>query len=236
MPADILLIIHHHESTSNRIADLLIAKGYRLRWCCPRDGDRLPGDGDAYAGVVMFGGAMSANDEATEPYIGEEIRWLEEHLKHGLPFLGICLGAQILAKVLGGQVSRHAGGLAEVGYYPVRSTAAGASLFGEQYHAFQWHQEGIVLNGDVELLATSDTFETQAFRCGPNTYGLQFHPEATREIFERWMVEAPECFEWNGAQTRDQLREGWRRHDRAIASQIDRFLDHWLDAETTSCV
>ncbi len=232
MAKNILLIIHHHESTSNRVAVLLAAKGYRLHWCCPRNGDRLPGKCEDYAAAVMFGGAMSANDEDTEPYIGDEIRWLEGQLKQELPFLGICLGAQILAKVLGGRVSARADGLSELGYYPVHSTTAGETLLGERYFTFQWHSEGITLPDSAELLATGDTFATQAFRYGANAFGLQFHPEVTREVFERWMVEAPECFAWNGAQTPEQLLEGWRRHDRAIATQIGHFLDCWLDAET----
>ncbi len=228
MPQQIALIIHHPESRDNRIARLLAARGYRLDWYCPREGDALPATSESLAGAVLFGGAMSANDDQIEPWLGVEYRWLEQFLQSQRPFLGICLGAQMLARVIGGQISAHRQGLTEVGYYPVTATDSGAAIFGTQFHAFHWHKEGISLPDDTEILAQGEHFPVQAFRCSNHAYGLQFHPEVTRDIYERWIQEVPHCCDWPGAQQAAQIEQGWRAHDTAIHAQTNRFLDHWL--------
>ena len=229
MQKHIALILHHPESRSNRIADLLAARGYAIDWYCPREGESLPADPETLAGAVLLGGAMSANEDAQEAYLREEYRWIEQVLKNQQPFLGICLGAQMLARVLGGKVDSHPRGLTEVGYYPVTSTTAGQVIFGEAFHAFHWHREGIHLPAEVEILATGETYAVQAFRESGTAYGLQFHPEVTRDIFQRWLVEAPHCCDWPGAQTPEQMLRGWCRHDHAIETQTDRLLDIWLN-------
>jgi len=229
MQEHIALIIHHPESRSNRIADLLAARGYALDWYCPRAGDSLPPDPETLAGAVLLGGAMSANDDSCETYLREEYRWIEQVLKTQRPFLGICLGAQMLARVLGGKVAPHPEDLTEVGYYPMTSTAAGQAIFGDVFHVFHWHREGIQLPADVELLATGENYAVQAFRDSTNAYGLQFHPEVTRTIFQRWLVEAPHSCDWPGAQTPEQMHQGWQRHDHAIEIQTEQLLSLWLN-------
>lgn len=228
MPQHIAFIIHHPESRSNRIADLLAARGYAVDWYCPREGEPLPAEPESLAGAVLLGGAMSANDDSHEAYLREEYRWLELLLNTRQPFLGICLGAQMLARVLGGKIAPHPRGLTEVGYYPVTGTAAGRPIFGDTFHVFHWHREGIQLPVDVEILARGETYAVQAFRDSENAYGLQFHPEVTRTIFTRWIQEAPHSCDWPGAQAPEQIRQGWHRYDRAIEIQTDRLLDIWL--------
>jgi len=229
MRKHIAFIIHHPESRSNRLADLLAARGYVVNWYCPREGEPLPADPDTLAGAVLLGGAMSANEDSGETYLREEYRWIEQMLKTRRPFLGICLGAQMLARVLGGKVAPHPRGLAEVGYYPVISTAAGQAIFGDAFHVFHWHREGIQLPAEVELLATGETYAVQAFRDSASAYGLQFHPEVTRTIFQRWLLQAPHSCDWLGAQTPELMHQGWQQHDRAIEIQTDRLLNFWLN-------
>ena len=89
----------------------------------PRFGDALPGDMAEHAAAIIFGGPMSAND--TDDFIRTEIDWIAVPLKEDKPFLGICLGAQMCARQLGGTVFKHPTGHAEIGYYPIRPTAAG---------------------------------------------------------------------------------------------------------------
>jgi len=229
MQQHITLIIHHPESRDNRIAGLLEARGYHIDWVCPREGEALPGDPEALAGAVLLGGAMSANDDDQEAYLRDEYRWIERILAARRPFLGICLGAQMLARVVGGRVAPHPRGLTEVGYYPVAVTTMGCELFGTDFHAFHWHREGISsLPREVDILASGETYAVQAFRIDGAAYGLQFHPEVTREIFERWIQQVPHCCEWPGAQNPDQIRRGWRAHDSAIDQQTGEFLDRWL--------
>ena len=98
-PRDVLVIVHRSESNPGRVGQWLRANGYRLDICCPREGGSMPETLENHAGVVMFGGPMSANDP--DDYIKQEIDWLAVPLREEKPYFGICLGAQMLAKQLG---------------------------------------------------------------------------------------------------------------------------------------
>ena len=97
---------------------------------------------------------MSANDD--EPYVHAEIDWLRVPLAEGVPYLGICLGAQMLAKHLGARVGFHPEGRIEAGYYPIRPTAAGRRLMSWPAYVYQWHREGFALPRGARLLAEGD--------------------------------------------------------------------------------
>ena len=151
----------------------------------PRLGDPLPGTMAEHAGAIFFGGPMSAND--TDDFVRREIDWLAVPLRERKPFLGICLGAQMLAHHLGSRVFRHPDGHAEVGYYPIRPTEIGRAVcdpWPEQ--VYQWHREGFDLPLGAELLAEGDSFPVQAFRYGGRAYAFQFHPDVTHATMCRW--------------------------------------------------
>src|SRR5580692_2701029 len=122
----VLIILHQETSTPGRIGNALRALGYPLDIRRPRFGDALPQTLAAHAGAVIFGGPMSANDP--DDYVRREIDWIAVPLSEQRPFLGICLGAQMLAKHLGARVAPHAKGRVEMGYYPVRPSRAGLKL------------------------------------------------------------------------------------------------------------
>lgn len=122
-PRPVLIVLHQETSTPGRVGNALRALGHPLDIRRPRFGDPLPHSLDDHAGAVIFGGPMSANDP--DDYIRREIDWIAVPLKERRPFLGICLGAQMLAKQLGARVAPHQHGRAEVGYYDIRPTAAG---------------------------------------------------------------------------------------------------------------
>jgi GMP synthase (glutamine-hydrolysing) len=164
----VLVVLHQKQSTPGRVGNVLRGLGHRLDIRRPRFGDPLPETLDDHAGSVIFGGPMSAND--SDDYVRREIGWIEIPLREQRPFLGICLGA--LAMQLGARVAPHAQGLTQIGYYPIRPTAAGEACCpnwpDQVYH---WHREGFELPSGAELLAEGDDFPVQAFGAGGGMNG-----------------------------------------------------------------
>ncbi|WP_407529316.1 glutamine amidotransferase [Methylobacterium oryzisoli] len=227
----VLIVLHQEQSTPGRVGRLLQERGHALDVRRPRYGDALPTTLADHAGAVIFGGPMSANDP--DDFIRQEIDWIGVPLAERRPFLGLCLGAQMLAKCLGATVCAHPEGRAEIGYYPLLPTPAGhgfASEIGQPWpsHVYHWHREGFSCPAGGETLATGDDFPTQAIRVGPAAFGLQFHPEVTHAMLCRWTVRAAERLALPGAQDRMRQLEGRYMHDPHVARWLDAFLDHWL--------
>jgi len=226
----ILVVLHQEHSTPGRVGRLLRERGYRLDVRRPPLGCDLPKTMCGHEGAVIFGGPMSANDP--EAWIRCETDWIGTVLASGKPFLGLCLGAQMLSNLLGGKVEKHPEGQAEIGYYPLAPTAAGESFSAEigaewPDHVYQWHREGFEVPPGATRLAEGEIFENQAFRVGRNAYGLQFHPEVTYAMMCRWTVRAHDRMAMPGARARHEHLQGWYRHDGAVHHWLDAFLDHW---------
>ena len=115
----ILIVVHQPTSDTGLVGQILRAWGYTLDIRVPSQQDELPPTMDNHDAVIIFGGPMSANDRETLPFIGTELDWIPVALESGKPYLGICLGAQLLARVLGATVQPHLDGLVEIGYFPV---------------------------------------------------------------------------------------------------------------------
>ena len=150
----VLIVLHQEASTPGRVGHYFQARGIPMDIRRPRLGDPLPASLAMHAGAVIFGGPMSANDP--DDFIRAEIEWIKVPLREAKPFLGICLGAQMLARQLGATVAFHPDGMAEVGYYPIRITAAARDLL-EAWPSvvYQWHREGFDLPVGADLLADS---------------------------------------------------------------------------------
>lgn len=223
---DILVIVHQAHSTPGRIGERLGLRGYGLDVRRPSLGDPLPSDFSEHVGVIIFGGPMSAND--THDYIRAETDLAARALKAEVPLLGVCLGAQIMARALGARVAPHAAGICEMGYYPVAATTMGSELLPWPSHVYHWHSEGFDLPPGAELLATGESFPNQAFRYGPSAFALQFHPEVTREMMSTWIVRGAHRLTLPGAQPGEAHLSGWERYDAAVGCWLDAFLDAWL--------
>lgn len=154
----------------------------------PYRGERLPEIGDISALIVM-GGAMGANDDARFPFLADLKYLIRSVVAARIPYLGICLGGQLLAAALGAEVVYHR--WEEVGTFNVALTEAGKSdlLFSgvtEEFTTFQWHHDSFDIPDGGVLLATSAACRHQAFRVGESAWGVQFHPEVTEAVIRVW--------------------------------------------------
>jgi GMP synthase (glutamine-hydrolysing) len=218
----VLIVLHQETSTPGRVGNALRALGYPLDIRRPRFGDPLPETLELHAGAVIFGGPMSANDP--DDYVRREIDWIEIPLREQRPFLGICLGAQMLAKQLGAAVAPHHEGRVEVGYYPIRPTAAGHALCPDwPERVYHWHGEGFQLPGGAELLAEGDDFPVQAFQ-SCHAFGFQFHPDDASLDHARMRAHG---FAGRTAASSPLRRPRGARRDRTrLAEEFHRRLDH----------
>ncbi|MEZ5934867.1 MAG: glutamine amidotransferase [Alphaproteobacteria bacterium] len=230
MPDQVLVVVHQEHSTPGKIGDFLTDRGYALDRRCPNLGDALPEDLDAYAAAVVFGGPMSANDDHLDG-IRAELDWLERRaLPSDCPLLGVCLGGQEIARVLGARVGPHPDGLVEIGYVEVRPTGVGSGFLKEPTTFYQWHSETFEIPEGAVHLAENDAFPGQAFRYGNRVYGIEFHPEMTSQMIDRWSTSDQGAarlveLELKGAQPREAHLAGYERY----AEGSDRWLHHFLD-------
>ena len=222
----ILVVLHQETSSAGRVGLALSRRGFTLDIRRPRFGDPLPKTMAGHAGAIVFGGPMSANDD--DDYVRRETDWIGVPLKEEKPFLGICLGAQMLVRHLGGCVDPHGHGQVEIGYFPIKPTALGRRLVAWPSHVYQWHREGFDLPTGASLLAEGDTFPNQAIAVGPAAYGIQFHPEVTLAMLYRWTVFGGHRLDLPGAQKRHQHFDGRALHDAAVRLWLERFLELWL--------
>lgn len=153
----------------------------------PLTGQPLP-DHDEVVGAVVMGGPMNVDELDRHPELGTEREWLAEALRWDMPLLGICLGAQLLARALGSEVRVGEG--PELGFSPVEVLDPEDPLLGAlapSTTVLHWHGDVFDLPDDAQHLARSDRTEVQAFRKG-NAWGVLFHPEADFALLEAWLA------------------------------------------------
>jgi GMP synthase (glutamine-hydrolysing) len=193
----LLVVEHEGDAGPGRLLPFLGTVDVRR----PYAGDPLPAGFDDHRGVVVLGGEVCAWDDDRAPWLPETRRLLGAAAAAGLPVLGVCLGAQLLALATGGRVEPGGAGL-EVGLTPIRVLPAGrddallegvlgglddAGREAGTFDAPQYHRDAITaLPPDAELLAVGEVYAVQAFRVGERAWGVQYHPEVTDDDFATW--------------------------------------------------
>lgn len=186
---EILYLKHVDVEGPGTLADYFEGLGYQT---CIKDlgcGQSLPDHPQDFAAVVCLGGPMNVYETEAFPFLSAENTFIQKTLDLQIPFLGICLGAQLLAKACGARVVRSP--QSEFGFAPIELNAQGQKdpLFeglSESFDVFHWHNDMFEIPLVGVLLAATDRCPHQAFRVGTNAYGLQFHVEITDESIRQW--------------------------------------------------
>ena len=179
-------------------------------------GAELP-DLSEISAIVLYGGEMNVDMIDRFPFLSDERIYVRKAVDAGLPYLGICLGAQMLARALDHDV--YPAGIREFGFNALHPTAAAAddellSVFRDGDMVFHWHEDTFELPDGATLLATGDEVHLQAFGYGSTAWGLQFHFDADRAEIELWLETAGE----------DEVR-AWGKTTEQILDETDRYIE-----------
>jgi len=177
-----------------RIADVLASRQVGCDYADLYHGSAAQPEVSAYAGLIFMGGPMSVNDDL--PYLRQEMRWIAQAVERRQPVLGICLGAQLIARALGARVFPNP--VKEIGWFDVDFTGEAAcdpllASAAPVETVFHWHGETFDLPPGATLLASSRACRNQAFRAGHFIYGFQFHLEVTPAMIAGWCAEDANC-------------------------------------------
>ncbi len=214
----ILLVRNDRYESFGLAPGALVWAGFDIRSVNLTDSDtRLP-PLDEVSGVVTFGGTMNVDQVDEHPHLAEVRTYTRAAVQTGVPYLGICLGSQILARACGIDVVR--GPVREVGFEPVRTTpeAAGDPLLSflePEETVLQWHEDTHELPPGATLLATGDRIPVQAYRIGELAWGIQFHFEVDRTELEWWL---------DIADAKIDLEADWGKSAARIRAEAERHI------------
>lgn len=215
-----LFVKHSQNWNIDRCTMWMQENNKSVDWCYPVEGNDFP-DPRVYAGVVVFGGANSANDCSDHEWVKRELEFIERCLCVDTAFFGICLGAQMLARVLGASVNPHQRDLREVGFCRVDPVRGQEHFLSEPLDVMQWHSEGFDLPVGTRCIASGDDFPNQAYQLNEKVYGVQFHPEVNAAVLAIW-------HERNKARSTGVLTEQERIDMMADAHRCEPRISQWL--------
>ena len=177
--------------------------------------------------VIIMGGPMNVQEETTHPWLVAEKKFVREAIDQGVAVLGVCLGAQLIADVMGARIFPNE--FKEVGWLPIEAVDGGEDSFAfpERMMAFHWHGDTFDLPVGALRLARSEGCENQAFQLGKNVIGLQFHLETTMETTELMIENCPDDLA-NGryVQSADAMRKATAINDNFANRLVYAILDY----------
>jgi GMP synthase (glutamine-hydrolysing) len=184
----VLSIVHQEDAATGVFADAVAERGDELAEWVISNGASPESPPHSYDAVLIFGGGMHVDQESRHPWLRDEDALLRDLAARGVPMLGVCLGAQLIAKALGARVGAMPA--PQIGWFDVEQTpeAVDDPIFGDlprRFPSFQWHSYAFELPPNAVPLA-SDPSCLQAYRAGENAWGIQFHAEVTKDSVEEW--------------------------------------------------
>lgn len=177
--------------------------------------------------TIILGGPIGAYETDCYPFLQQEIELLKQRLAANLPTIGICLGAQLIAKALGANV--YPGHSKEIGWSQLQLSALENNILAPLKHVevLHWHGDSFDLPDDAKLLASSEHYPHQAFQIGKNILGLQFHIEVLGEDLEKWLI--GHCSELNQAKINiPELRQDNKKYATALEQAAAQVLTRYL--------
>lgn len=228
--ANILVVQHSRLDPIGVLGEHLIQQGAVLStWLTEEQAAPPPGD---YAGLVILGGSMNAHEDQKFSHLRQTVDLVREFHRKGKPILGICLGAQLIARAFGSRVYPHR--VPEIGFSPVYTVgktplepwlqaylAPGISLM-------QWHFDTFDLPVGATLLMTNQICENQAYRISDNVYGFQFHFEVTPEIVMDWLADKGEWVEQHYPQLDSEVTKQVQLYAQQSAEFAKEVAQAWL--------
>jgi len=164
-----------------------------IEYCHLYRNQQLPESPRSFALIIIMGSPINVDGVANHPYLENECQFIRDAISNHIPLLGICFGAQLIAKVMGAKV--FSGNKKEIGWYDIDLTSdAGADpvffdMARRTLKVFQWHGDTFELPSGARSLAFSDLYDQQAFSYQNRIYALQFHLEVTPQIIQSWLQE-----------------------------------------------
>jgi len=189
----------------------------------------------AYEGLIVLGGPMNAHEDESFPHLRQTVELIQKFHREHKPIIGICLGAQLIARAFGTRVFPHR--VPELGFSAVRTVdsqldsefqANWLRSHSTEWFFMQWHFDTFELPAEATLLMTSEVCKHQAYRIGENIYGFQFHFEVTPEIVMNWLEMKNDWIEANYPHLDSQIRDQVERYGQQSAQFAQQVAKHWL--------
>jgi GMP synthase-like glutamine amidotransferase len=217
----VVILQHTDTDGPGTLGEYLLSVGTDVHTIKLYESENPPGEDTAMDAVISLGGPMHAWEDTEYPFLPQETRFLSHIIERKIPILGICLGAQLIARACGSHV--HPADTQEIGWRSVSLTENGSKdpLFAgihNELTVFQYHEDTFELPAEGRLLGSSSACRNQIFRLG-NAYGVQFHPEVHRGILEEW---------FSKREDREEVLNGYERVKEVFFDQNRKFYENFL--------
>jgi len=227
-----LILCHKSKADAGAFEQVLIERGHDIDMRLAFNEGITDTDPLEHDLTIFMGGPMGAYQADIFPYLNDEINYIEKRLAKDKPYLGICLGAQLMAKALGSNVFPGVSGK-EIGWHSIQVNEAGMQtpvkhLDDSKTSMMQWHGDTFDKPKDAVLLASSDMYKNQAVSYGQNALGVQFHPEVNESNIELWLAVGQNELQQAGLNV-PLLRQQTLENLPTMREQRNKFFNEWLD-------